>query len=400
MWVVDVVFPIFADSSDDCVMTSVDGDKFIDIFGGLGTNFFPASHKAVQKAIIKQVKKGINFSLPTALETELAELLCEIYPCCEQVKFAKNGSDAVSAAIRVARSYAGKDYILTILSGYHGWSDSVAAASQRNGGIPNMLNELVDKIPYNNLDALEEALKTQKYACLLMEPVAFEEPHEGYLQGVRALCNRYKTMLIFDEVVTGNRWALGGAQEYYGVVPDIATIGKGMGAGTPISAIIGKEEYMKEFHHIFFSATYFGEAISLVASIATLKELRKHEKKVYNHVWTQGNRIKEIFNSTCKKLKLDAHTIGMAPRITFEFNCEDEVGARDLFLQQMIHRGIFSGVAILVGWNTKKKHIDKVVKAMQESLEIVARAVETDTIDDYLGGQRSMVIFRREEDNK
>ena len=400
MWIMDDVFPIFVDSSDDCVITSVDGHKFIDMFGGLGTNFFPASHKAVQKAIIKQVKKGINFSLPTTLETELAELLCEIYPCCEQVKFAKNGSDAVSAVIRVARSYSKKDYILTILGGYHGWSDSVAAASQRNEGIPDVFGSFVDKIPYNDLCELEEALKTQKYACLLMEPVSLEEPHEGYLRGVRTLCDKYKTILIFDEVITGSRWALGGAQEYYNIMPDIATIGKGMGAGAPISAIIGKEEYMREFNHIFFSATYFGETISLAASIAVLKELKKHEKKIYKHVWTQGNRIKKTFNSTCKKLGIDAHTIGMAPRITFKFNCEDEIGARDLFLQQMIHRGVFSGVAMLVGWNTKKKHINKVVKVMCESLEIVAHAVKTNTIDNYLYGQRSMVIFRREGDNK
>lgn len=400
MWVMDDVFPIFADSSNDCVMTSVDGDEFIDMFGGLGTNFFPASHKAVQSAIIKQVKKGINFSLPTALETELAELLCEIYPCCEQVKFAKNGSDAVSAAVRVARSHSGKDHILSIIGGYHGWSDSIAAASQRSAGLPESLGKLVDKVPYNDIGAMASALNTGKYACVLMEPVSLEEPQEGYLKGVRALCDKYKTILIFDEVVTGSRWALGGAQEYYNVVPDIATIGKGMGAGTPISAIIGKEEYMQEFNHIFFSATYFGEAISLVASIATLKELKKNEKKIYDHVWSQGNRLKKTFNGTCKKLGLDAHTVGMAPRITFKFNCKDEVGARDLFLQQMIHRGVFMGVAILVGWNTKKKHINKVVKAMRESLMVVATAVRDDTIDDYLHGQRSMVIFKREEDNK
>lgn len=400
MWVMDDVFPIFAESMDGCIVTSVDGDEFIDMIGGLGTNFLAPNNEAVVEAVCAQMKKGINYSLPSALETELAEMLRDIYPCCEQVRFAKNGSDAVSAAVRLARSYSRKDYILSILGGYHGWSDSIAAASQRNYGIPSCLGELVDKVEYNDLEAMEERIKTGKYACVLMEPVSLYEPEEGYLQGVRDLCDKYDTILIFDEVITGGRWALGGAQEYYDVTPDLATVGKSMGSGAPISAIIGKEKYMSEFNHIFFSATYFGETLSLAATIATLKEIQKHKDEIYKHVWEQGTRLINTFNSKCKELEFDAHIVGLAPRMTFKFNHEDEVGVRDLFLQQMMHRGILCVTAIQTTWATKKHHIDMVIRAMEESLEVVANAIKTNTIDDYLKGQRSAVIFQREGDNK
>ena len=400
MWVVDDVFPIMADSLDGCVMTSIDGNKFIDMVGGLGTNFYPVDDK-VKKALVDQImNKGINFSLPTVLESELAELLCDIYPCAEQVRFCKNGSDAVSAAVRIARSYSNKDPILTVSGGYNGWSDSIAAASQRAFGLPKVLGELVEKVSYNNLEALEEKLKIGKFACFLMEPVSLEEPKPGYLQGVRDLCNRYNTILIFDEVITGSRWAVGGAQEYYGVTPDLSTIGKAFGSGVPISAIIGKKKYMDEFNVIFFSATYFGETLSLVTAITTLKELRANKEKIYGHVWEQGNRIKAFFDSTCKELGINAHSVGCAPRLNFSFNYENMLAIRDVFHQQMIHRGILFGIQSLITWATQKEHIDQVLVAMGESLVVVADAIKNNNIDDYLKGRRSEVIFRRELDNK
>jgi len=394
MWCLDDNFPIFIESGKGCKMKSVDGQIFIDTMGALGPNILGYCHRKVDTAIKKQLSKGIIFSLPSPLETELGELLCEVIPCCEKVRYCKNGSDAVSGAIRAARSYSDKDHILCVRGGYNGWSDSVAAASQRPYGIPGVLAQFVDFFEYNNLRALEEKLETNRFACVLMEPVSLEAPKKGFLEGVRELCDKYKVVLIFDEMITGARWALGGAQEYYGVTPDLACFGKAIANGMPLAFICGKDEFMKEFEHVFFSATFFGETLSLAAAIATIKEMQN--KKVHKHIWRQGRRIRRKFLECCKKYEVNAEVLGLAPRMNFKFNHEDEVGVRDLFHKEMIKRGIFIGIQVYATWATKKKDIDVVLSAMDESLEIVGKAIKENRVDECLGGKRSMTIFKRQ----
>lgn len=394
MWPMDDTFPIYVESQDGCVFTSVDGEQFIDMMGGLGPNFVP--QKIVNKEIMTQLKKGISFSLSTPLEVELAELVKETVPCAEMVRFCKNGSDAVTAAVRIARSYAKKDYLLMAAGGYHGWGDQFCAVSQRDYGMPKAFKEFVDTFEYNNVKDLEEKLKTGKYAALIMEPVSLEEPKKGFLKKVRELCTQYNTILIFDEMITCYRWALGGAQDYYGVVPDITTMGKAAGGGMPLAFVAGKKEYMKELEQVFFSATYFGESLSLAAGIATIKELKKNKDKIYPHVWRQGKRFKKAFLTKCKELNIDAEVLGMAPRMNLKFNHEDATGVRDLFHAEMMKRGVFMGIQVYVTWATKKKHIDKVLQAMNESLEIVADAIHNKGLDFYLHGQRSMQVFKRQ----
>lgn len=394
MWVIDESFPIMAKRGKGCMMTSVDGVDFIDTMGALGPNILGYCNRAVNKAVKDQFNKGVIFSIPSPIETELAELLCDVIPCCEMVRYCKNGSDAVSAAIRLCRAIKGKDYILHPNSGYHGWSDSIAAASQRPYGIPEVLGRYVHKFEYNNLADLEKKLKTQRYACVLMEPVSLDAPRPGYLQGVRELCDKYNTLLVFDEMITGFRWSLGGAQEYYDVVPDLATFGKAVSNGMPLSFICGKEKYMKALDYVFFSATFFGETLSLAAAIATIKQLQN--KKIFEHIWKYGNIIKKEFKKYCDGLGVDAEVLGMAPRLNFKFNHEDEVGVRDLFHKEMIKRGIFIGIQFYTIWAMKKRHIDQILQAMRESLEIVAKALKENKLDEYLGGQRSMTIFKRQ----
>lgn len=393
MWVLNDVFPIYAESQDGCIMTSVDGDKFIDMMGALGPNF--VSQKIVNKAILEQLKKGIAFSLSTPLEVELATLVKECVPCAEMMRFCKNGSDAVTAAIRIARSYTKKEHLLMAKGGYHGWSDQFCAVSERDYGMPKIFKEYVDTFTYNDAIDLEEKLKIGKYAAVIMEPTSLEEPKKGFLEKVRELCTQYGALLIFDEMITCFRWALGGAQEYYGVIPDITTMGKAVGGGMPLAFVAGKREYMMELEQVFFSATYFGEALSFASGIATIKELKKNKDKIYKHVWRQGKRFKREFDSKCKELEINACVLGMAPRMNLKFNYEDAIGVRDLFHQEMIRRGVFMGIQIYVTWATKKKHIDKVIQAMNESLEVVADAVHNNKLDFYLDGKRSMQIFKR-----
>jgi glutamate-1-semialdehyde aminotransferase len=387
------VHPIYLDSGDGCIVKDVDGNKYIDHVCALGPIILGYNNKRTIKAVTKQLKKGSTFSLMHPLEVELAELLVDIIPSAEQVRFAKNGTDVTLAAVRLARSYTGRDHILKPTGHYSGFGDWTAAATDRDFGVPGCLKELVETFPYNNLEALEEKLQTGKFAALIMEPIQQEAPKEGFFEGVRELCTKYKTILIFDEMITGFRWALGGVQEYYNVDPDISTFGKALANGMPISAIVGKEEYMNEFNKIFFSMTFGGEACSLAAAVETIKELKEKRLQIYPHIWEQGTRLQVAFNEHAKMLGLDAEMTGQAPWHNTVFRMEDGDGFADLFRQEMVKRGILFGRAIVTTWAHKSHHIDKTTEAIKGSLSVVSEAMNNGGADKYLEGHRSQAIF-------
>lgn len=389
------VHPNFIERAKECYMWDVDGNKYLDFMASLGPIILGYNHKRTNDAIKKQLKNGIIFSLPHKLEVELAELLKEVIPCAEMVRFGKNGSDVTSIAVRVARHLKGKDHILSPEGHYHGWADIFAVVSARDHGLPKSMKEYVERFPYNNLEVLEEKLKTNKFACVIMEPALLEAPQEGFLQGVRDLCNKYDALLIFDEMVTGFRWSLGGAQEYYGVIPDLATFGKACANGMPISILAGKREAMMALDQVFFSGTYLGETLSIAAAIETINELREKKTEIYNHIWSTGKLIQKTFNDECEKLKLNGNMIGLGPVFNVKFFNSDAQGAKDLFHQEMVKNGIFWGNAVYVTWAHQEKEIKKVLKAIRKSLKVVSKAVLNNNIDALLEGERSNVIFQR-----
>lgn len=394
------VHPIYLDSGDGCIVKDVDGNKYIDHVCAVGPIILGYNNKRTIKAITKQLRKGITFSLMHPLEVELAELLIDVIPCAEQVRYAKNGTDVTLAAVRLARSYTGRSHILKPFGHYHGWGDWNAASTDRNFGVPGCLADLIETFQYNNLEALEEKLSTGKFAALIMEPVQQEAPKEGFLQGVRGLCSKYNTILIFDEMITGFRWALGGAQEYYGVTPDIATFGKAVANGMPISMIVGKEKYMNELNKIFFSMTFGGEACSLAAAVETVRELKENKLEIYSHIWEQGTRIEVAFNEYAKMAGIDAEMTGHGPWHNIKFNGDDPGGYKDLFHQGMIKKGVLMGTQIYVTWAHKPKHINRTIMAIKDSLRLVLEAQENGGPDKYLEGQRSSAIFSPRADKK
>lgn len=388
------VHPIYLSEGKGCMVKDVDGNWYIDHPCALGPIILGYNHKRTNDAIKRQLKKGITFSLMHESEVELAQMLVDIIPCADQVRFGKNGSDVTSIAVRIARSYTGKEHILMPEGHYHGWHDFYAAVS-RNYGIPKSLKELVDKFNYNDLDSLEQKIKTGKYACVIMEPVALEMPKEGFLEGVRELCTKYNTILIFDEVVTGFRFGLSGAQGYFGVTPDLATFGKAVANGMPISILAGKKEYMNELNHVFFSATFGGEALSVAASIETLKEMKENEE-IFTHIWKQGQRLWDAFEKYSKQYKINLVVKGYAPRQVIEFKTDDPTGCKDLFHQEMVKQGVLMGNNIYISWSHKQSHISKSIRAIKKSLKIVAEAYRTNTIEEKLEGQRSSVVFKKQ----
>ncbi|MSO74228.1 MAG: aminotransferase class III-fold pyridoxal phosphate-dependent enzyme [Alphaproteobacteria bacterium] len=252
-----------------------DGNDYVDYVMSLLAIVLGYRDAKVDAAIRAQLERGISFSLATELEASLAERLRALIPCAEMARFAKNGSDATSGAIRLARAHTGRDKIA--LSGYHGWHDWYIGTTARRLGVPEAVQALSVNFPYNDADALERLLvaEPKTYAAVIMEPAGIEAPAPGFLERVRALTERHGVVLVFDEIITGFRIALGGAQAHYNVVPDLACVGKAMGNGMPISAVVGRKPIMRLMEDVFFSGTFGGETLSLAAALATIDKLER-----------------------------------------------------------------------------------------------------------------------------
>lgn len=389
---VDGVYPKFVKSGKGAYLYGLDGKKYLDFMCGLGPIILGYNHKTTNKAIKKQLKDGIIFSWPTLLEQELAQLIVDVVPCAEQVRFCKNGTDADLAAVRIARSYTGKEKILKPSGGYHGWGDW-HAITMRPYGVPTCLKELIDEFEFNNLDSLETLLKKDDVAAVILEPQALTAPAPGFLQGVRDLCDKYKVILIFDEVVTGFRWGLGGAQEYFGVTPDLCCMGKAVANGMPLGIIAGKAEYMNELNHVFFSMTFGGETLSLAAAIATIKELKT---KDYNHIWELGNMLDKGIKDAAKQYNLDINFVGDAPRHNLTFNPEtypDADGLKALFYQEMVKQKILFPNVIYISFAHTKKDIQKTIKAANKAFKFISENLNN--IDAVLKGKKPSSIFRK-----
>jgi glutamate-1-semialdehyde aminotransferase len=291
--------PLFLARGEGGRVWDVDGNEYIDLICGLLPVVLGYRDPDVDAAIRDQLDSGISFSLATDLEIGLAERLGAIVPCAEMVRFGKNGSDATSAAVRLARAATGRDHI--VICGYHGWHDWYVGATVRSRGVPEAVRDLTIRIPYGDLDAFRRVLADHPgdIAGIIMEPMNMVEPPAGYLGEMRDLAHAHGALFIFDEVITGFRYALGGAQELFGVTPDLAALGKGLGNGMPISALVGREEYMRLLEEVFVSGTFGGEALSLAAGIAVVDKMRR--EPVIERLWTSGARLADAVSALVKE---------------------------------------------------------------------------------------------------
>ena len=269
--------PLFVERGEGCRVWDVDGNSYIDFVLGLLPVVLGYRDATVDAALRAQLDNGISFSLSTELEIRLAEELVRLIPCAEMVRFGKNGSGATTTAIRLARAHTGRDKVA--VCGYHGWHDWYIGTTARDLGVPAAVRDLSVSFPFNDADALGTILAAEPdgFAAVIMEPAGLDDPAPGYLEDVRALCDRYGVVLVFDEIITGFRRALGGAQAHYGVIPDLASFGKALGNGMPISAIVGRRAIMRRMEDIFFSGTFGGEAMSIAAALATLEVLEAED---------------------------------------------------------------------------------------------------------------------------
>lgn len=392
------ISPVFLMKGNGSHVWDVDGNEYVDFMLGLGPVTLGHCYPATVNAIQNQLQNGISFSLPNPLEVQLAEVLTEIIPCAEMVRFAKNGSDATSAAVKIARAYTGRYKIA--YCGYHGWEDWFAVTTTRNRGIPPILSDYILEFKYNNVDSLEKIFQEHpgEIAAVIMEPIGVEEPSEGFLSAVKEITHKHGSLLIFDEVVTGFRVALGGAQQHFNVIPDVACFGKGMANGMPISAIVGKKDIMKKTEDIFFSMTFGGEALSLASAIATINEMK--EKHVIEHIWAKGTLLKEGYNRLSREMGLREYTwcVGLPCHTQFVFkdkSGKDDLDLKSLFLQETIKRGIlFSGVQN-ISFSHTDSDLEKALTAIKAAFDIMKKAVDENRVSYYLEGKPVQPVFRR-----
>ena len=364
----------------------------------LGPIILGYAHPAVNRAIADQLNRGIVHSLPHRLEVDLAEVLTEIIPCADMVRFAKNGSDATSGAVRAARAYTGRDKIACC--GYHGWQDWYIGTTTRNMGVPEAVQSLTLTFAYNNLESLRKLFEHHKgeIAGVIMEPVGIVEPDAGFLEGVKELAHEHGALLIFDEIVTGFRLALGGAQEYYGVVPDLACFGKAIANGMPLSAVVGRRNIMEVFDEIFFSFTFGGETLSLAAAMATIKELRR--KPVIDHLWQLGTALRDGYNTLVKNLGLDSITecAGLSPRTVLVFKEVpglDSLELKTLFQQEAIKRGVLCSGAHNPCYAHTSEDITRTLIVYDETLQVMATAVADGDLRKFIEGDIVQSVFRK-----
>ncbi len=392
------VAPGFLVRGEGCRVWDVDGNCYLDYAMALGPVILGHNFPAVTEAAIRQMRDGMAFTLPHPLEVEVAELLTEVIPCAEMVRFGKNGSDATAGAVRAARAFTGREVVACC--GYHGWQDWYIGTTTRNQGVPRAVQQLTRTFEYNNLDSLQKifAEHPRQVAAVILEPVGVVEPRDGFLEKVRELTHAEGAVLIFDEIITGFRLALGGAQQHYGVTPDLACFGKAMGNGFPVAAVVGSRRIMPIFDEIFFSFTFGGDALSLAASKATIGVLR--ERNVIAHLWKIGKRLQDGYNRLAVEHGLAMHTqcVGLAPRTVVTF--QDATGAdslllKSVFQQECLQRGVLFTGGHNVCFSHTEADIEETLAVYEAAMRVLAEAVNSDDPAKYLEGKVVEAVFRR-----
>lgn len=392
------VAPAFVSRGEGCRLWDVDGNEYIDCTMALGAVVLGYGDPDVEEAVRRQMRDGVSFSLPHSVEVETAELLRDLIPCAERVRFGKNGSDATSGAVRLARAATGRDLIACC--GYHGWQDWYIGTTTRNRGVPNAVRKLTLPFEYNNTESLERIFAEHpgKIAAVIMEPVGVIPPEEEFLQRIKEICRREGALLIFDEVLTGVRFGLSGAGGYFRVVPDLACFGKGLANGFPLSALVGRREIMDLLEEVFFSFTFGGEAAALAAACATLGKLRKQNGVV--HLWGQGQRLKDGTNVLARHFGLEGRVecVGLPPRTVVQFHGKDEpesLRMKSHFQQECLKRGVlFTGVH-LPSTSHGEGEIEQVLRVYRSALEELADALATGDLTQRLEGAPLQPVFRQ-----
>jgi len=373
----------------------VDGNEFLDYNMAIGPLSLGYCYPRVDDAIIAQLKDGITFSMMHELEVELAELVHQVIPNAEAIRISKTGADVTSAAIRVARAYTGRKKVLCC--GYHGWHDWYISVTSRSSGIPEEIKELSATFEYNDLASVKNALDADT-ACVILEPFVFEAPRDNFLQELKALCEANGTLLVFDEMWTGFRIAIGGAQEYFGVTPDLACYSKAFANGMPISLLTGKKEIMDLFkQEVFFFTTFGGEALSLAAAVATIREMI--EQNVPAYLGEKGKRLKDGYNVLAEELGLSGITrcsgYDCRSMVSFDATAGNPLDVKSFVQQELIKKGILWSGFHNMSFSHTDADVDYTLAAYKEVLGLLKEALAEGGVGTRLRGASVEPVFRK-----
>lgn len=381
---------MFLERGEGAYVWDVDGNKYIDFLLALMPVITGYNDQEINDAVTKQLSKGISFSFATEIEVQLAEKLIELIPCAEMVRFGKNGSDATAGALRVARAHTGREKVA--VCGYHSWHDWYIASTTFNLGVPSLEKGLISKFSYNNIQSLENLLKAEpnSYAAIILEPANAVEPADNFLEDVRAIADKYGVVLVFDEIVSGWRAGLSGAQTLYNVTPDLSCFGKAMGNGMPISALVGRKKIMKSVEKVFLSSTFGGETLSLAASLAVIKKLERTDAITKMH--GAADWYKKNINKLITRHGLQQHIsiggVSWWPRIIWEDAApDDKFLATSLLRQELAQAGILQGS----GLNLCLSHVDdkvknEVIQSWDQALSQLKRSLLSNNPTQFLLG--------------
>jgi 3-aminobutanoyl-CoA transaminase len=367
-------YPLYVTEGKGSHFKDIDGNEYIDFLAGFGPVLLGHAYDAVDNAAIERIRKGFCFDLSQDIQNTLAEQVIECIPCAEKVIFVLSGSDATTAAIRLARTYTGRDKILKF--GYNGWHDWCVPVAT---GIPAKAREDIIPFTYNDIVSVEKAMEKYKgqVAGIIITPLAhefnhpIEFPKDGFLQKLRDITKAEGSLLIFDEIRTGFRLALGGAQEYFGVTPDIGVFGKGMANGYAIGMVTGRDDIMMANQKAYISSTFFYNSLPMAASLATIKEIR--EKNVIPHIWRLGEKLQTGMRDILEKYEIPAEVSGPPPMPFLSFKSDEQKRhqeRRRIFYTEVIANGVF--LHPFHHWYILFTHTDKDIET---TLSVIEKAM-------------------------
>jgi glutamate-1-semialdehyde 2,1-aminomutase len=417
---VNGIAPKYLKKGKGAYVWDVDNNKFLDYVMGCHPLILGYADPDVNLAVKKQLDLGSTFSLMNKLELDVAEILVDTIPCAEMVRFGKNGADATTIGVRLARAITKRDHIA--YCGYHGWHDWFIANTDLNSGIPKFNQKLAHSFAYNDLDSLEKIFKKykDKIAIVIMEPVTVFEPkcygpkscvslkcktnfcQKNFLTEVKRIAKENGAILMFDEIISGFRFSNGGVQKMFGVTPDLSSFAKAISNGIPLSAIVGKKKYMKYLDKTFFSFTYGGDCIGLAAAKICIPKII--EKNVVSHLYDVGSVLKKEINflSTHYNLEEYISCIGYPCRSILAL--KNSIYFSDLELktyiqQELIESHILWAAYHALSWSHKKKDIMITLNAFENIFKKINNYIKNKKkLKNYIKGQTVKPVFRKVAD--
>ncbi len=402
------VWPGYFSRAKGAEVWDLDDNRYLDMsIGGIGANVLGYADPDVDAAVMSAVRSGNSSSLNCPEDVELAELLCEIHPWADKVRYARTGGESMTVAVRIARAHTGRDKVA--FCGYHGWHDWYLAANVGSenalgehllagldpAGVPKCLAGTSLPFRYNRIDELEKIVSAHglELAAIVMEPIRNDPPLPGFLESVRAIASEIGAVFIIDEISAGFRMNTGGAHLMLGVSPDIAVFSKALGNGYPIGAIIGRAAVMDSAQSTFISSTYWTERIGPAAAIATI---RKHMAvDAGKHLMKVGSSIQEGWKRLAAKQGLPIHVGGIPPLSHYSFDGTDGTVFKALFVQMMLERGFLASTSFYSMYTHTEDHVQRYLQAVDEVFGEIVKAKETKSVGRLLRGQPASSGFKR-----